>query len=193
MQRVPVPYLSKTEDRLVVLSFVYNNGKDEVAVWRTGPGKPDISEEEWMSKARNNPKTVTIELKSRGIGSSRSLATRAIDIESLPQLRDSFSSMYRLAVNSHDSTRWLGQLMGTKWYEQVGTILQEASLLVQQLTSKSAHVTVLADAEVRGAQLVALAQVLLFPECRTLKGFGDLLEREFLQWGGTRAQLRKDV
>lgn len=71
--------------------------------------------------------------------------------------------------------KWMGQMLSTKWYEQVGTLLQEASILVNQMISSPAHVTVLADTEVRGAQLVALAQVLLFPECRTIKGFGDLL------------------
>ena len=83
--------------------------------------------------------------------------------------------MYRLAANSHDSLKWMGQMNNSKWYEQVGILLQESSILVNQMISSSAHVTVLADSEVRGAQLVALAQVLLFPECRTIKGFGDLL------------------
>ena len=68
-------------------------------------------------------------------------------------------------------------MMNSKWYEQVITLLQESCILVNQLSNHSAHVTVLADTEVRGAQLVALSQVLLFPECRTIKGFGDLVER----------------
>lgn len=42
---------------------------------------------------------------------------------------------------------------------------------------QSLMVTILADADVRGAQLAALAQVLLFPENRTLLGFGNLVER----------------
>lgn len=40
---------------------------------------------------------------------------------------------------------------------------------------QSQVVTILADTDIRGAQLVALAQVLLFPENRTLNGFGALL------------------
>jgi hypothetical protein len=40
---VPLKYLAKNnpEERLVVFSFKYKNGKEEVGVWRTGPGKPD--------------------------------------------------------------------------------------------------------------------------------------------------------
>lgn len=53
--------------------------------------------------------------------------------------------------------------MTTKWYEQIGTLLQEASYIVNQLMGSSVYVTVLADSEVRAAQLVALCQVLLFP------------------------------
>ena len=87
--------------------------------------------------------------------------------------------------------KWISQMMNTKWYEQIGMLLQEASLLVNQLVSSSAHVTVLADTEVRGAQLVSLCQVLLFPECRTFKGFGELVEREFLQWGGMRVSAKR--
>jgi hypothetical protein len=56
----------------------------------------------------------------------------------------------------------------------------------------SAHITVLADSEARAAQLVSLCQILLYPECRTVKGFGELVEREFLQWGGTRPAPKRD-
>jgi hypothetical protein len=47
-------------------------------------------------------------------------------------------------------------------------------------------ITILADTDIRGAQLAALVQVLLFPEYRTLSGFGELMERELLQWGHVR-------
>lgn len=39
------------------------------------------------------------------------------------------------------------------------------------------NVIILADSDVRGAQLVALAQILLFPEYRTIEGFSELVER----------------
>jgi hypothetical protein len=39
----------------------------------------------------------------------------------------------------------MGQLHATKWYEQIGLILQEASILVGQMVSNPMHVTVLAD------------------------------------------------
>lgn len=107
-----------------MLSFVYNNGRDEVALWRTGPGRADPCEEEWMSKAKSNPKIQTIEIKNKGIGSARSQASKMIELESLAQLRESFFSIFRLASNNHDSAKWISQMMGTKWYEQVGILLQ---------------------------------------------------------------------
>jgi hypothetical protein len=39
---------------------MYHNGKEELGVWRTGPGRPDPSEEEWMTKAKANPKLLTV-------------------------------------------------------------------------------------------------------------------------------------
>jgi len=59
---VPLPYLSKNnpEERLVLMSFSYHNGKEELGVWRTGPGRPDPAEEEWMAKAKANPRLLTI-------------------------------------------------------------------------------------------------------------------------------------
>jgi hypothetical protein len=60
---------------------------------------------------------------------------------------------------------------------------------VNRVTSEnSAMLTILADTDIRAAQISAIAQVLLFPECRTLKGFADLMERELLQWGYSRVK-----
>jgi hypothetical protein len=52
---VPFPYLSKNnpEERLVTLSFIFTNGKTNIGVWRTGAGRPDPSEEDWINKSRN--------------------------------------------------------------------------------------------------------------------------------------------
>ena len=51
---VPLNYLAKNnqEERLVMFSFKFKTGKEEVGVWRTGPGRPDPSEEEWVGKSR---------------------------------------------------------------------------------------------------------------------------------------------
>lgn len=45
---------------MMVLSLVYHNGKEEVALWRTGPGRGDPSEEQWLAQAKNNPKVLTV-------------------------------------------------------------------------------------------------------------------------------------
>jgi len=81
----------------------------------------------------------------------------------------------RLAFDSHDSQKWITQLISTKWYEQIATLLQEASKLLNQLLEGSAQVTILAESDARAAQLVSLCQVLMFPECRTVEGLGALL------------------
>jgi hypothetical protein len=64
---------------------------------------------------------------------------------------------------------------------------------VARISSEQAlMVTVLADTDIRGAQLTALAQVLLFPENRTQAGFAALVERELLQWGHARVGKKDD-
>jgi hypothetical protein len=85
--------------------------------------------------------------------------------------------------------KWLANFNQTHWLDQIALLLQEASALVSRLaTDQSMMVTILADSDMRGAQLTALAQVLLFPENRTLAGFGALVERELLQWGQSKAK-----
>lgn len=54
IQMVPLNYLSRNnpEERLAVFSFSYKGSKEMISVWRTGPGRPDPSEEEWVAKSR---------------------------------------------------------------------------------------------------------------------------------------------
>ena len=78
MQIVPVPYVSRSggDERLVVLSF---RADKDVKVWRTGPGKPDSLEDQWFGKAKMASNLFyTIEIKNKGLGTGRSMASRLI-------------------------------------------------------------------------------------------------------------------
>ena len=41
----------------------------------------------------------------------------------------------------------------------------------------------MSDWDIRGSQISALVQIIAKPENRTINGFGDLVEREFLHFG----------
>lgn len=74
--------------------------------------------------------------------------------------------------------KWLANFNQTRWLDQIAILLQEASALITKLSNdQTLMITILADTDVRGAQITALAQVLLFPEYRTLNGFSELIER----------------
>jgi len=59
--------------------------------------------------------------------------------------------------------KWLSNFNQTRWLDQIAFLLQEASFLVNKIFEESVQITIIADTELRGAQLVALTQILLFP------------------------------
>lgn len=94
-------------------------------MWRTGPGRPDPSEEEWLGKSRlPSSRSFTLEIKNKGIGSSKSLACRMVELEGLGQLRESFASLFRIAFHNHESLKWLANFNQTHWLEQLALLLQ---------------------------------------------------------------------
>jgi hypothetical protein len=72
--------------------------------------------------------------------------------------------------------KWLGSMCGTRWYEQVATIMNEALHIIEVMSSK-VNVTLVCDTEGRGAQVTALLQLLMNPYYRTFEGFPCLIEK----------------
>lgn len=68
------------DERLVTLSFIFNNGKDTIGVWRTGAGRPDPAEDEWIGKSKCSSNLFTLEIKNKGIGTAKSFASRAVEV-----------------------------------------------------------------------------------------------------------------
>jgi hypothetical protein len=124
---VPLNYLSKNnqDERLVVFSFKYKSSKEDVGVWRTGPGRADPVEDDWVAKSRQpSSRSYTLEIKNKGIGSSKSFACRMIELEGLPLIRDAFNSLYRITFNNHESLKWLANFNQTRWLDQIAILLQ---------------------------------------------------------------------
>lgn len=100
-------------------------------------------------------------------------------------LSDSLSRLYEACCDSKTSSSWLSKLESSGWLTYVQELLL-ASLQVARLLHTKGGTPVLVHGE-KGIdctlQVTSLAQILLTPECRTIKGFESLITREWL-WGG---------
>ncbi|GAB6019226.1 Carrier protein, mitochondrial [Chamberlinius hualienensis] len=98
------------------------------------------------------------------------------------------------ACNDVGSTvdRWLSRLETSNWISHVKDVLDCACLVAQCVDKDGASVLVHgSDGADTTLQVTSIAQVLLDPDCRTVRGFEALIEREWIQAGfpfATRCQ-----
>ncbi|XP_075460793.1 myotubularin-related protein 9-like isoform X2 [Ascaphus truei] len=100
-------------------------------------------------------------------------------------LQDSLS---RLVGACHETTlgmsRWLNRLQAARWMSHVMEALTSVGLTAQCMEREGACVLVHGEQGTDNTLLVtSLSQLVLSPDCRTLAGFQDLIEREWLQGG----------
>ncbi|XP_035380057.1 myotubularin-related protein 9 [Electrophorus electricus] len=90
------------------------------------------------------------------------------------------------ACNDHSNSmdRWLSKLEASNWQSQVKEILTTACLAAQCIDREGASVLVHGTEGTDSTlQVTSLAQIILEPACRTVRGFQALVEREWLQAG----------
>ncbi|XP_037078968.1 myotubularin-related protein 9-like isoform X2 [Pollicipes pollicipes] len=97
-------------------------------------------------------------------------------------------SLQRLVEGLNDQNqtvdRWLGRLVSSNWMSHVKDTLNCACLVAQCLDQEVTSVLVHgADGMDSTLQVSSLAQLILSPDCRTIRGFEALVEREWLQAG----------
>ncbi|XP_062407448.1 myotubularin-related protein 9 [Sardina pilchardus] len=108
---------------------------------------------------------------------------KAIERHSLLQ-----ESLIKLAEacndQSHSMDRWLSKLEASNWQSHVKEILTTACLAAQCIDREGASVLVHGTEGTDSTLLVtSLAQIILDPSSRTIRGFQALVEREWLQAG----------
>ncbi|KAL7987196.1 hypothetical protein Chor_006115 [Crotalus horridus] len=81
---------------------------------------------------------------------------------------------------SHNMDRWLSKLEASNWLTHIKEILTTACLAAQEGASVLIHGTEGTDSTL---QVTSLAQIILDPRCRTIRGFEALIEREWRQAG----------
>ncbi|XP_010881417.2 myotubularin-related protein 9 [Esox lucius] len=85
---------------------------------------------------------------------------------------------------SHNMDRWLSKLEASNWQTHVKEILTTACLAAQCIDREGASVLVHGTEGTDSTlQVTSLAQIILDPTCRTIRGFQALVEREWLQAG----------
>lgn len=76
---MPKPFVGKRNqhDRIVLLSYAHD-GKKSVGLWRSGPGKPDPDEVNWVPNAAKKSDHIVVEVKTKIVGSNKSLAEQMV-------------------------------------------------------------------------------------------------------------------
>ncbi|NXN14735.1 MTMR9 protein, partial [Indicator maculatus] len=85
---------------------------------------------------------------------------------------------------SHNMDRWLSKLEASNWLTHIKEILTAACLAAQCIDREGASVLVHGTEGTDSTlQVTSLAQIILDPRCRTIRGFQSLVVREWLQAG----------
>eukprot|EP00742_Colponemidia_sp_Colp-10_P010695 GILJ01011769.1.p1 GENE.GILJ01011769.1~~GILJ01011769.1.p1 ORF type:complete len:1254 (-),score=118.15 GILJ01011769.1:125-3886(-) len=110
-----------------------------------------------------------------------------MNVENIHVVRESYTKVAELcrpgSLASDDSKFWT-RLEDTGWLKHIRSLLLSACAIVQLLHNEGVSVlTHCSDGWDRTAQMVALAELILDPFYRTLRGFEILIEKEWCSFG----------
>ncbi|NWT86332.1 MTMR9 protein, partial [Lanius ludovicianus] len=106
-------------------------------------------------------------------------------IERFNILQESFIKLVEACNDqSHNMDRWLSKLEASNWLTHIKELLTAACLAAQCIDREGASVLVHGSEGTDSTlQVTSLAQIILDPRCRTIRGFEALVVREWLQAG----------
>ncbi|CAH1247888.1 MTMR9 [Branchiostoma lanceolatum] len=106
-------------------------------------------------------------------------------IERWNALQDSLVRLVEACQDPNSSMdKWLSKLEASNWLTHVKDILTTACLAAQCIDREGASVLVHGSEGIDTTlQVTSLTQIILNPDCRTVRGFEALVEREWLQAG----------
>ncbi|NWV28340.1 MTMR9 protein, partial [Origma solitaria] len=106
-------------------------------------------------------------------------------IERFNILQESFIKLVEACNDqSHNMDRWLSKLEASNWLTHVKELLTTACLAAQCIDRENASVLIHGSEGTDSTlQVTSLAQIILDPKCRTIRGFEALIVREWLQAG----------
>ena len=107
-----------------------------------------------------------------------------LSIEPISVLRASLVKLIEAYNDSKSSDKWLSKLDSSGWMSHIRDVLICACTVASKIAVDGACVLVHdADGTDATLQITSLVQLILNPDCRTLRGFEALIEREWLQAG----------
>ncbi|XP_071946377.1 phosphatidylinositol-3,5-bisphosphate 3-phosphatase MTMR3-like isoform X2 [Antedon mediterranea] len=137
--------------------------------------------------ARSYTAAVANRAKGGGCECSEYYPSCEIQFMGLPNIhsvRKTFHSIRSICSSSEHQPNWLSSLENSKWLHHLSLLLSSAVIIVNAINKEQRPVVVhCSDGWDRTPQLTALAELLLDPYYRTLKGFQVLVEREWLAFG----------
>lgn len=100
-------------------------------------------------------------------------------------LLDSLAKLVEACNDTTSTTdKWLSRLESSNWLSNIKDVLTCACLVAQVIDKEGASVLIHgAEGMDATLQVSSLTQVILDPDCRTIRGFEALVEREWLQAG----------
>ncbi|CAD5120271.1 DgyrCDS8840 [Dimorphilus gyrociliatus] len=100
-------------------------------------------------------------------------------------LHESLSKLIEVVNDkSCTSDKWISRLESSGWMTHMSSVLTCACFVAQCIDRDKASVVVHgSDGTDSTLQVTSLAQLLLDPDCRTVRGFQALIEREWIQGG----------
>ncbi|ORX95343.1 phosphatases II [Basidiobolus meristosporus CBS 931.73] len=108
-----------------------------------------------------------------------------LGIDNIHVMRDSLNKVIE-AIQSTDTSGIVTkiQLSKTNWLKHIGSILEGAAVIVNNIAQSNSHVLVhCSDGWDRTSQLTSLAELCLDPFYRTIRGFEVLVEKEWISFG----------
>ena len=184
----------RRKKRIPVLSYFHK--KTKAALCRSSQpesgilGKRDQYDEEMVAAIANGNRFQIIDVRPRCNAEAQKLQGGGYEdeafygtpvtfanIENIHAVRDVFN---KLRTCVYLSTKWLTLVDQSQWIDYVILILQVAKQCAQLLESGVSILLHCSDGWDRTAQVNSLSQLMLDPEFRTFKGFGSLIEREWI-------------
>ncbi|ESO12515.1 hypothetical protein HELRODRAFT_62273 [Helobdella robusta] len=106
-----------------------------------------------------------------------------MNLPNIHSIKRCFINLRNICTNSDDAS-WLSSLESSKWLFHISNLLKSSLVVVDSIRVEHKSVLVhCSDGWDRTPQILSLAQIMLDPYYRTMQGFHDLVEREWLGFG----------
>ncbi|CAG9332615.1 LOC115416316 [Blepharisma stoltei] len=105
-----------------------------------------------------------------------------LNIENIHAVRESWFNMFNYTYNSPPS-KYFSSIEKSEWLDHLSSILQGAVSITESLNSGISVLVHCSDGWDRTSQLCSLSQLILEAHYRSLRGFAQLIEKDWVSFG----------